>query len=175
MRHLIACIWGQIFLYFRFATAKSDRLRKAKRYVHTRVDPVQYIKSLDLGYLSLSLLRRHAWDETRTHEAIRKYKNFLILNYLYPHQTLIPDVDLDEVWHEHILYSRRYEQDCHRIFGRHLHHELSPTIWPRSEMKEEDYVETGRLYAAVFHEPYMMLSLEDRALLAVSRYEQAAR
>jgi hypothetical protein len=58
-------------------------------------------------------------------EAIRSYQRFLILRVLYPEKILRPFRLADEVWHLHLLDTRRYAQDCQTIFGEFLHHDPS--------------------------------------------------
>lgn len=34
----------------------------------------------------------------------------------------MPTVDIDDVWHLHVLDTSRYMKDCEAIFGEYLHH-----------------------------------------------------
>lgn len=38
---------------------------------------------------------------------------------------LVPTREIDEFWHNHILYTREYARDCECIFGKFLHHDPS--------------------------------------------------
>jgi hypothetical protein len=40
----------------------------------------------------------------------------------YEDEDLPPSIDIDEFWHNHILDTRRYIEDCSRIFGYYRHH-----------------------------------------------------
>jgi hypothetical protein len=64
------------------------------------------------------------WDEESAIEAIRYYKNYLWLlrKYSELHSVIPPSIEIDEIWHHHILDTYQYEQDCLRIFGQFLHH-----------------------------------------------------
>src|SRR5882672_8892843 len=55
--------------------------------------------------------------------AERDYRRFLTLHLRYPDRTLVPSALLDLVWHYHILDTRKYMEDCERIFGYYLHHD----------------------------------------------------
>ncbi len=56
--------------------------------------------------------------------------------------------DLDQFWHQHILDTAKYANDCNRLFGRMIHH--NPHI-VRGSSNETDAVEkTQRLYARTF-------------------------
>jgi len=44
------------------------------------------------------------------------------LIYLYPQQKIVPTVEIDRVWHHHILDTSKYAADCEMLFGRFIHH-----------------------------------------------------
>ena len=50
------------------------------------------------------------------------YRRFLDLHIKYPQVELVPTKMIDEVWHQHILDTRAYSNDCEQIFGDFLHH-----------------------------------------------------
>ena len=63
------------------------------------------------------------WTIEQAEVAIKRYKKFLILEYLYPQIELAPSKEIDTVWHEHILVdTHKYIQDCNYLFGYLLHH-----------------------------------------------------
>lgn len=62
------------------------------------------------------------WTDERIAEAEEAYRRFLALNLLYPSQTLAVNRLLDDYWHTHILDTRKYAEDCERLFGSLLHH-----------------------------------------------------
>ncbi|WP_448574308.1 hypothetical protein [Trichothermofontia sp.] len=45
------------------------------------------------------------------------YLQFLFLMYRYPKLTLVPPKAIVPVWQAHILDTRKYYQDCQRLFG----------------------------------------------------------
>jgi len=88
---------------------------------------ISRIRELDLEPIVYKLtVSEHGEPPTMTlEEADRNvvlYRQFLILNVLYPEQSIVPTRDLDEVWHTHILDTSKYEVDCNTVFGRMLHH-----------------------------------------------------
>ena len=50
------------------------------------------------------------------------YRSFLWLCRQYPGNRLAPSRIIDDYWHQHILDTKKYEQDCSAIFGYFLHH-----------------------------------------------------
>jgi len=73
--------------------------------------------------LMLSSPRGKNWSTEEAAIAEKWYKRFLILCAKYPDRTLIPSVLIDEVWHQHVLDTRQYPQDCQTIFGEFIHHD----------------------------------------------------
>jgi hypothetical protein len=57
-------------------------------------------------------------------EAIQLYRNYLFLIKKHSSQGYIisPSVDIDEIWHHHILDTYKYHDDCIALFGQYLHH-----------------------------------------------------
>ena len=80
-------------------------------------------------------------------ELILEYKKFLFLFLLYKDQNylLAPGYLVDEVWHEHILHSKQYYEDCLKMFdGTILHH------FPSSNNEGESLSDTYMLYEKTF-------------------------
>lgn len=79
-----------------------------------------------------------SWSEGRLNRAMTGYRQFLYLEMIYPEVRLVPHIDMDEVWHEHILHTRDYAAMCEAVLGRFLHHEPSPGGVP-TERDRKDY------------------------------------
>src|SRR4051794_13094372 len=52
----------------------------------------------------------------------QEYRRFLALHLAYPEMDVVPCKIVDEIWHQHILDTRAYADDCDAIFGHFLHH-----------------------------------------------------
>jgi hypothetical protein len=90
------------------------------------------LKLLDLSPIAAYLMNpRHGygWTRQQVFHAIRRYKTFLLVSYLYPHIPLAIAQDIDCVWHCHILHTRKYRQDCEMLFGYFIDHEPNPELW----------------------------------------------
>jgi len=87
--------------------------------------------------------------------AEREYRRFLALHLAFPDAAIVPCKLVDEIWHQHILDTRAYHEDCERIFGAYLHH------YPYFGMRGADdahalhaaYEETIAKYRDAFGEP----------------------
>ena len=89
------------------------------------------ISQLDLGLIKEKLIERAQFGREkdsppisleRLDEAIVDYRRYLFLNLKYPGFPVAPSYDIDEVWHQHILFTRKYAADCQSIFGEMRHH-----------------------------------------------------
>src|SRR2546425_280636 len=65
------------------------------------------------------------WSKSKAERAVQDYKNFLFLKRKYneSYPNLPPTADIDEIWHQHILDTKQYHQDCQAIFAGYLHHD----------------------------------------------------
>lgn len=79
---------------------------------------------LDLQPIAYRLIHSNEekWDIQQTNQAISSYLMFLLLVYLYPNSELVPNQEIDRVWHYHILDTMKYAEDCEMLFGRFIHH-----------------------------------------------------
>jgi hypothetical protein len=116
--------------------------------------PEETIKNLDLCYLEKRLRHKFKWSSEEAAHAVRRYKNFLILILKYPKELLAPAPDIDEVWHNHILFTREYFRDTQEIFGGYLHH--SPADPDDQSIMEEAQWRTADLYHKEFNEPFFL-------------------
>jgi len=55
-------------------------------------------------------------------DVIQDYKKYLFLNLKYHGFPIAPSYHIDEVWHQHILFTKKYADDCEQIFGEIRHH-----------------------------------------------------
>lgn len=88
-------------------------------------DVVAKVRSLDLGPILYTLIEKPdgpRWSPARAKTAEKWYRRFLFLVAKYPNEVIVPTKEVDEIWHAHILDTRKYEQDCEHIFGGYLHH-----------------------------------------------------
>jgi len=83
------------------------------------------VKKIDLAEVNHKLMMDH--PEQWTAEAVERgehfYRRFLVLHAMYPREDLVPTKQIDEYWHQHILDTRKYAEDCEFLFGEFLHHD----------------------------------------------------
>jgi hypothetical protein len=84
-----------------------------------------------------------------------EYRKFLALHIAYPDEDIVPCKIVDQIWHQHILDTAAYRDDCEAIFGRFLDH------FPYFGMRGDDdaqalqdaYADTIERYTDAFGEP----------------------
>ncbi len=120
------------------------------------LDKKTLISQLDLSNIVQRMIEIYHWPEDVAFRVCCLYRRFLYLKLQYGIlYTIPPSIEIDEFWHNHILHTKKYHDDCIEIFGEYLHHhphhgmkgEISQTELER--MFEE---ETQRLYFAEFGE-----------------------
>lgn len=109
------------------------------------------LPEFDLAFIRKQLasyLEYSDWDESRFDAAEFEYRRFLALCRSYPDKLIGLSIDADSIWHQHVLNTRRYVDDCNSYFGAYFHH--SP-IYGELDHKESQR-QTEELYIEVFGE-----------------------
>lgn len=116
-----------------------------------------YLAQLDLTYIINAMCAPEyplpRWLEADAIRCAQLYKNFLYLQKKHLPLPLVPTKEIDEFWHNHILYTREYFHDCEQTFGHYLHH--APASPKENKVQlVDDYLRTKKLYFAEFGEVY---------------------
>lgn len=136
----------------------DSRLTGASAWTcRARRDQVQH---LDFSLILKRLFFDHAWinDLGESSVLIEEYSRFLALAASSQDKPTVPSASIDLVWHQHILDTRRYSEDCVRLFGAIVHH--YPYMGFDGETTLEDlnraYMDTRRRYEDVFGPPSLI-------------------
>jgi len=99
------------------------------------------------------LARKLKWPTRLALQAIEEYKKFIFLGMVSESAVTPPKV-IDQVWHEHILFSRAYRDFCRDILGREFDHhpELIATD-AQTSVFQSQYDATLALYEREFGYP----------------------
>ncbi len=82
-----------------------------------------YIESLDFAMIIDKMTQHQGWSKADALKLSKMYRNYLYLQKKYGDQhALPPSEEIDEFWHNHILDTKKYQEDCQRVFGDYLHH-----------------------------------------------------
>jgi hypothetical protein len=122
-------------------------------------DARRYIAQLDLSYIVDAMCSPQyplpRWTRSDASHCCKLYKNFLYLFKKHLPISLVPTREIDEFWHNHILYTQNYFRDCANIFGHYLHHEpASPVDNPQK--LSHDFQMTKQLYFEEFNQPLVL-------------------
>lgn len=118
------------------------------------------IQALDLTNIKYNLYRRQKgfwmrrWWRKNMNRVEYEYRKFLYLICIYSKKKIVPWGDikgwcpLDEMWHEHILDTRKYANDCDKINGKLIHHD--PNLPSGTPDHTNHWEETKRVYRETF-------------------------
>jgi hypothetical protein len=89
-------------------------------------------------------------------EALIRYRKFLRLVRLHPHEPLAPSRDIDEMWHLHMLHPVDYQNDCITNFGGIMDHDGGFGAASEEEWRQllELFEHTAKLWKEHFAEEY---------------------
>lgn len=111
------------------------------------------IDAIDLTQAKKKFLEKKSWLWRLWHkieDVEAEYKKFLYLICTNQDKTFVPwTQDLDDLWHEHILDTRKYRDDCARINdGKFIHH--NPNLPRGTPDHAKNFSETKRLWQKVY-------------------------
>lgn len=97
------------------------------------------------------LVRKLGWTRVFALRAIEEYRKFVYLG-LVSESSVTPPKVIDQVWHEHLLFSRAYRDFCRDVLERDFDH--NPELLPSEEQTEAfhaQYDATLELYRDEFN------------------------
>lgn len=102
--------------------------------------------------LARRLADEQGWSDAHTARVIEEYRRFVLLTQVAGGE-MTPSVEVDQVWHAHMLYSRDYwDGFCRDTLRRPLHHGPNAGGEEQDRRYHAQYEETLRAYARVFGE-----------------------
>lgn len=115
------------------------------------------IKKIDLSPICFKLVNCEEgavpWSEETVWRVEPTYRQFLFLTGIVGNSaSIVPTVEIDQMWHTHILDTQKYAVDCETMFGHFLHH--FPYLGMRGKEDRlalhSSFEETGELFARYF-------------------------
>lgn len=121
------------------------------------------VESLDLGPIMYKCVHGDdgpKWSVAQVRVVQLWYRRFLYLNLKYSTAVIVPNKIIDQFWHQHILDTRKYADDCQLVFGNFLHHFPYFGIRNTEDAKnlERSFSETKDLFLSEFGESILSLS-----------------
>ena len=105
-------------------------------------------KNFDISAVVKRYAKDHDVPMTVAEERAEELKKFLTICALYPGEEIGMAGCVDDVWHEFITYTHLYNDFCHAVAGRFLHH--VPHDAPRPIGKDDGYMRFLELYEETF-------------------------
>ena len=96
------------------------------------------------------LLESKEWSSEKADRAVNDYKKYMALMKAMDGYQLVPNEEIDEIWHMHILDTRQYMQDCNELFGEYMHH--YPYFGMLGEENKTQWLETQTLSENVWEQ-----------------------
>lgn len=118
------------------------------------IPSLEAVNSLDLTKVKKKVMEKQGWTQAEADDAEKWYRRFLKLIVLHPSAALVPNEAIDEMWHGHILDTRKYSRDCDDVFGGMLHHKPSYG----QKMGGESFEDTNNLFKREFGEGFYLMT-----------------
>ncbi len=136
-------------LWLRLRTYRFDNLVPPHLWDHV----VAAFGSTDASTLAFAnkLARKLGWSSAFARRAIEEYRKFVYLGVVSDF-SVTPSKVIDQVWHEHLLFTRAYREFCRDVLQRDFDH--NPELVPSGEqiaVYEAQYQATLDLYHREFH------------------------
>lgn len=96
------------------------------------------------SFIDKIVLANYGWDYEYAKMVIDEYKKFIYLAAVYG--KVAPPDPIDQIWHQHILYTKDYFNFCQSLFGKSIHHSPDRYIGASSNA----YNNTIELYKSEF-------------------------
>jgi len=118
--------------------------RKTKIHGLENTAVYEKVCNIDLTLIHSRLMDNNegglGWSKEMCEKIEEQYKAFMFLCYSYPDKPIVPTHEIDEMWHAHILDTRKYANDCENTIGYFLHH--FPYFGRRGEEDNQNWKES---------------------------------
>lgn len=123
----------------------------------TRIELHDFDPAAQVLSFTRRLARDRNWSLGEARDAVDAYRRFCFLATISP-APLTPSEAVDEVWHQHLIYSRDYWNVwCGQVLGRPLHHDPTPGGTEAQLLYRRQYAETLALHERYFGPPDAVL------------------
>ncbi len=97
----------------------------------------RHMSHLDLSSVRRTVIEKLGWPSEKTEQVELEYRRFLYALARKRRVDLIspPTPEVDEFWHQHILDTRKYREDCETVFGHYIDH--TPGLRPKEQAEAD--------------------------------------
>lgn len=103
----------------------NQRERPGKKIVSNDSNIPESVRNIDLGPIVFKLLLEESpvdWSEEKAVRVSEEYRKFLTLAKEGGGVSTVASIDIDLIWHQHILDTEKYYNDTMSAFGHFVHH-----------------------------------------------------
>ena len=127
-----------------WTSAREDLWRRIERHEFEPDTPLSFTRRL---------ARDHGWSLADARAAVDAYRRFCFLAVV-SRTPVTPSEIVDEVWHQHLTYSRDYwEVWCREVLRAPLHHDPTPGGAEAQATYRRQYAQTLALHERLFGPP----------------------
>jgi hypothetical protein len=146
----------------------------ARKTLWRRIEQHDFEPDAPLNF-TRRLARDHAWRLKDARAAVEAYRRFCFLAVVSP-TPVTPSEIVDEVWHQHLIYSRDYWTIwCGERLQAPLHHDPTPGGPEAQQTYRRQYAETLALHERFFGAPCARIWPATHLRFARPRYLVADR
>lgn len=135
---------------------------------------IKDILQLDLSMIKLKLQDKEegqGWSTEFCEQAELEYKRFLAMKRHFPNIEIVPNKVVDVFWHQHILDTVKYCDDCQELFGYFVHHFPYFGMGGKEDYQNlcDAFEKTKSIYQNMFGQPYTTIENENGSNMARCR------
>jgi hypothetical protein len=113
-----------------------------------QLDRLRVIEDYDLWFVVERVRAKQVLSAQRVDEAVTEFRKYMALIALGHAELGMHSSDVDEIWHNFILFTREYAEFCQRICGHMIHHR--PNTSRRPELPQASVSEFQTAYTTFF-------------------------
>lgn len=118
------------------------------------LDAGSAVQMIDLSLIKMKMVDTFGWSMDIVEVMEEKYRKFLMLQHalraLNSPFNVVPDRIIDEIWHMHILDTKKYAEDCNLVFGEIIHHD--PYFGMMGEDDRSDWIKQAQQCNLLWYE-----------------------
>jgi len=87
-----------------------------------QIERLRTIEAYDLWFITERVRAKEILPEHLTDQAVTEFKKYMALVALGHEELGMHSSEVDEIWHNFILFTREYAEFCERVCGHMIHH-----------------------------------------------------
>ena len=132
-------------------------LNPSVRLTPAQSSGIDHIASYPFGFLQQRLVEKHSVAEEDARQLILEFRRFMVIARLRGAPLAVPNGAVDQVWHELLLFTKRYRDFCAEAVGEFVDHVPHTSETPVPEAAIQRFVDSyeqlfGKLSADWFRD-----------------------